>query len=175
MTNSFLSEFRKFQSRRAFPSLILSSIIFFSSIFNGYPLYSSAQAAQKKNNIVVSSTGKRTYQLTFKELGSRYPLNLRGVDGKDSVRFNIRADEVVTKALLKIQYTYSPALLRDLSHINVLVNDEITYTIAIPKEDPTGSVEKTIELPINLITEFNQIQLKSIRTNRIQLISITSS
>ena len=162
MTNSFLSEFRKFQSRRAFPSLILSSIIFFSSIFDGYPLYSSAQAAQKKNNIVVSSTGKRTYQLTFKELGSRYPLNLRGVDGKDSVRFNIRADEVVTKALLKIQYTYSPALLRDLSHINVLVNDEITYTIAIPTEDPTGSVEKTIELPINLITEFNQIQLQLI-------------
>ena len=162
MNNSFLSKSRESRNCRVFSSLILSVSIFFSTVLSSFTISFPVYAAQKKNNIVVSATGKRTYELTFKQLGARYPLNLRGVDGKDSVRFNVRADEVVTKAVLKLQFTYSPALLRDISHINVLVNDEVTSTIAIPKEDSTASIEKEIVLPINLITEYNQIQLQLI-------------
>jgi len=42
----------------------------------------------------------RTYNLTFKQLGLNYPMTLRGVDGSDTVNFNVRADEIVTKASL---------------------------------------------------------------------------
>jgi hypothetical protein len=50
------------------------------------------------------------------------------------VTFSIRADQVVTSAKLKINYAYSPALIPQLSHINVMVNEQVAATIPVPTE-----------------------------------------
>lgn len=101
-----------------------------------------------------------SYQLTLKELGADYPFSLRGVDGSDSVEFTVRSDEFVTDAVLDLRYSYSPALLAQYSHINVLVNDEVAYSIPVPKETAGRSLEKTIHLPSHLISEKNRIRLQ---------------
>lgn len=102
------------------------------------------------------------YALTLEQLGARYPFNLRGIDGSDSVPFNIRADEVVTAAQVDLSYSYSPALLADLSHLNVLVNDEVAFTIPVPREEAGTSLRRTVELPPHLITEFNTLRFQLI-------------
>ncbi len=104
----------------------------------------------------------RTYSFTLKEMGAQYPLTLRGVDGRDSVGFTIRADEVVTGAELKMFYAYSPSMIPDLSHINVLVNDEVASTIELPKENAGTDQERVIKIPPRLITENNNLSLQLI-------------
>lgn len=106
--------------------------------------------------------GSRNVRVSLKQLGANYPLNLRGVDGSNSVPFNVRTDEIVTAARLTLSYAYSPALLPDLSHINVMINGEVASTIAVPKETAGVALQHSIDLPPRLITEFNRINLQLI-------------
>ncbi len=106
--------------------------------------------------------GSRTYTVSFKQLGANFPLQLRGIQGSGGVPFSVRADEVVVGARLKLHYAHSPALLPDLSHINVRVNQEVAATIAVPKERAGTDLTADIEIPTRLITDFNRIDLELI-------------
>lgn len=108
------------------------------------------------------SPGARRYELPLKQLGALYPLQLRGVDGSNGVPFSIRSDEIVTAARLKLHYAYSPALIPDLSHINVMVNDEVAATVPVPREQAGLNLTRDIAIPPRLITEFNRLNLQLI-------------
>ncbi|KAF1050047.1 cellulose biosynthesis cyclic di-GMP-binding regulatory protein BcsB [Xylophilus sp.] len=109
-----------------------------------------------------AAAGSRTYTLTLRQLGAVYPLQLRGVQGTAGVQFSIRSDEVVTAARLKLHYAYSPALIPQLSHIKVLVNDEVAAAIPVPAEQAGQNLQREIALPPRLITEFNRLNLQLI-------------
>jgi len=102
------------------------------------------------------------YDLTLETLGARYPFYLRGVDGSDSVNFNLRSNEIAVAGMLDLYYSYSPSLLTDLSHINVLLNDEVVATLPVPREDAGKSLRRKIELPAHILTEFNRLRLQLI-------------
>ncbi|MDR0280914.1 MAG: cellulose biosynthesis cyclic di-GMP-binding regulatory protein BcsB [Paucimonas sp.] len=102
------------------------------------------------------------YRMSFKELGKDYTMGLRGTESSDTVNFDMRADEVVTGAQLTLQYSYSPALLSELSQINIMINDEVAGSLPLPKET-AGTVQKhTLEIPPYLITEFNRLSVQLI-------------
>ena len=121
-----------------------------------------AEAMEQPKGDGASAAQGRTYNLTLKQLGVNYPITLRGVDGSDTVNFNVRADEIVTRASLKMFYAYSPALLPEVSHINVLVNEGVAATVPVPKETAGTELERDIEIPPRLITEFNRLRLQLI-------------
>ena len=100
--------------------------------------------------------------MTFKELGKDYTMSLKGIESADTVNFDMRADEVVTGAQLTLQYSYSPALLSDLSQINIMVNDEVAASLALPKESAGTLQKQTVEIPPYLITEFNRLSVQLI-------------
>lgn len=102
------------------------------------------------------------YQLSLKQLGKNYTMSLRGVESTDTVNFDVRADEVVTGAQLTLQYTYSPALLSDLSQINIMVNDEVAASLPLPKENAGVLQKQVIDIPPYLITEFNRLGVQLI-------------
>ncbi|MGE8153963.1 cellulose biosynthesis cyclic di-GMP-binding regulatory protein BcsB [Pseudomonas vancouverensis] len=104
--------------------------------------------------------GANSYSVTLKQLGRNYPMSLRGVESTDSVNFDVRADSIVTGAKLKLQYTYSPALLADLSQINVIVNDEVAASLPLPKENAGQLQTQEVTIPPQLITEFNRLSLQ---------------
>jgi len=104
----------------------------------------------------------RTHTYTLKQLGALSPLQLRGIDGIYGVPFSVRADEVVTGATLRLSYAYSPALLPDLSHINVVVNGEVSSSIPVPREQGGTNLRRDIPIPPRLITEFNRLNLQLI-------------
>lgn len=110
--------------------------------------------------VVQPTVAGDSYSYTLKELGLGYTMNLRGVEGSDSVRFGIRSDEVVTSARLLLDYSYSPALLPDLSQINVLVNDEVAASLPVPKDGAGKPQQATIDIPPRLITDFNRLTLQ---------------
>jgi hypothetical protein len=119
-------------------------------------------AAAPSGSAAAPADGTRSYTLTLKQLGALYPLNITGVDGSNGVPFSVRADEVVMGATLKLDYAYSPSLLPDLSHINVLVNGEVATSIPVPKDDGGKSLQKTVEIPARLMTDFNRLNLQLI-------------
>ncbi|NDH51133.1 MAG: cellulose biosynthesis cyclic di-GMP-binding regulatory protein BcsB [Betaproteobacteria bacterium] len=84
------------------------------------------------------------------------------VPASDASAVSVRADEVVTKATLKIGYSYSPELLSELSKINVLVNGEVAASLALPKEGAGTPVTQIVDLPAHLFTEYNQLTVQLI-------------
>ncbi|MGE8065415.1 cellulose biosynthesis cyclic di-GMP-binding regulatory protein BcsB [Pseudomonas sp. NPDC089569] len=121
---------------------------------------SGAGAAFAETAPVDMAPGASGYSLTLKQLGRNYPMSLRGVESTDSVNFDVRADSIVTGAKLKLQYTYSPALLADLSQINVIVNDEVAASLPLPKENAGQLQTQVVDIPAHLITEFNRLSLQ---------------
>ena len=103
-----------------------------------------------------------TYSATFKQLGANYTMHLRGIEGSDSVSFDVRADQVVSKARVKLEYSYSPALLPDLSQINLMVNDQVAASLPVPKETAGTLQQQVLDIPPHLITEFNRLTLQLI-------------
>lgn len=140
---------------------VLAAMIGVSNV-SGVWAAAAADASATTASAPAAPSGVRTYRLTLKELGAQYPLNLAGVDGTNGVPFGVRADEIVTAARVSLNYAYSPALLPDLSHINVMVNGEVAHSIPVPKEDAGKSLKTDIDLPVRLITDFNRLNLQLI-------------
>ncbi|QJP99873.1 cellulose biosynthesis cyclic di-GMP-binding regulatory protein BcsB [Herbaspirillum rubrisubalbicans] len=102
------------------------------------------------------------YLFTFKQLGRDGTINLHGTDSTDSLNFDVPVSLVATGAQVTLQYTYSPALLPDLSQINVMVNDVVAASIPLPK-DGAGTLQTTrVAIPPKLVTEFNRLSLQFI-------------
>lgn len=103
-----------------------------------------------------------TYSATLKQLGVNYTMHLRGIEGSDSVSFDVRADQVVSKARVNLEYSYSPALLPDLSQINLMINDQVAASLPVPKETAGSLQQQVLDIPPHLITEFNRLTLQLI-------------
>ena len=99
--------------------------------------------------------------LSLQDLGAQRPIRLRGVTGETALPLSVRDDEVVSKARLRLKFSHSPALIMPLSHINVLVNNELAATIPLTTDSAGGS-EKVIDIDPKLFVEYNQLGLQLI-------------
>lgn len=111
--------------------------------------------------VVVDNAPSRDVKLTFAQIapppGS---MVLRGINPNGGVEFGMRSDEVVSKAMLNLEYTPSPALLPVQSQLKVYLNDELMDVLPVTKEQ-LG--KKTLaQVPINplFITDFNRVRLE---------------
>jgi hypothetical protein len=105
---------------------------------------------------------QRTYGFTFKQLGVTQSFQLRGIDSIYSVPFSIPADEVVTGIKLKLDFSYSPSLLTNLSHLKVMLNGEVAQTIPLPKETAGSTLIREVTIDPRLASDFNQLSLQFI-------------
>ncbi|HDR9317585.1 TPA: cellulose biosynthesis cyclic di-GMP-binding regulatory protein BcsB [Burkholderia vietnamiensis] len=106
--------------------------------------------------------GGRRQALTFADLGARDPLQLHGTDGQNGVAFSVRRDEVVTAAALHLVYSYSPALLPDLSQLKVLVNGEVAATLPLPAAQAGMTVARDVPIDPRFVTEYNHLNVQLI-------------
>lgn len=110
-----------------------------------------------QNNGTASGNGPRQIDLSFKEMGYIEPIRLRGLEGSASMPFSVRADEVVTSAKLKFEYTYSPSLLPELSHLQVFINEEIVAVIPLPRDQILQN-KREINIDPRLLTDYNKLR-----------------
>ncbi|MEB0031955.1 cellulose biosynthesis cyclic di-GMP-binding regulatory protein BcsB [Undibacterium sp. RTI2.1] len=108
-----------------------------------------------------SSLPQRTVNISLKQMGSAADVELRGVEGERSYPFTVRSDEIITAAKLKYGLAYSPALLPDLSHIKVAVNNELITVVPLPKETASGVVRENAIDP-RVFADFNKLSFKLI-------------
>ncbi|RQR28815.1 MULTISPECIES: cellulose biosynthesis cyclic di-GMP-binding regulatory protein BcsB [unclassified Burkholderia] len=106
--------------------------------------------------------GGRRQALTFADLGARDPLQLRGTDGQNGIAFSVRRDEVVMGATLHLVYSYSPALLPDLSQLKVLINGEVAATLPLPAAQAGMTVARDVSIDPRFVTEYNHLNVQLI-------------
>ncbi|MCL6743060.1 cellulose biosynthesis cyclic di-GMP-binding regulatory protein BcsB [Kosakonia sp. R1.Fl] len=111
--------------------------------------------------VVDANAPSRDVKLTFAQIapppGS---MVLRGINPDGGVEFGMRSDELVSKAVLNLEYTPSPSLLPVQSQLKVYLNDELMGVLPVTKEQ-LG--KKTLaQVPINplFITDFNRVRLE---------------
>lgn len=125
----------------------------------------ASKAESAKSQPVANQTEaqakQRVVSLTFKQLGAWSAIKLRGVDGAQSLYFPIRADEVVVAAKLRIAYDYSPALIPELSHLKITLNERFATVLPLPKDKGVGNIRE-IDIDPRWIFDFNYLRFKLI-------------
>lgn len=119
-------------------------------------------AGQEPQKLAALPLNSQKYQLTFKQLGAVNSFQLRGIDGSNSVSFGVRTDQAVVAANLKLSFAHSPALLSNLSHLNILVNDQVAATIRLPSELASAARVVDVPLPPRYFSEFNRLTVQLI-------------
>lgn len=115
-------------------------------------------AAAAPDEAVTPPTETRRMPLT--QLGAQAVTPLRTTDGKSTLNFGARADELVTRAALTLRYTYSPALIPSQSHIKISLNEETVGVVPISKENAGRSVAHRVEIDPRFIADFNRLTLQ---------------
>lgn len=104
----------------------------------------------------------RQDRVSLKSMGAGLPIGLRGTEASSSVSIGVRLDEVPTAARLHLVYTLSPALLPALSHLKILLNDEVLQTVLVDK-DKLG-MQQAIDLAIDprYFSDYNRLRFQLI-------------
>ena len=100
--------------------------------------------------------------LKFSQLSGQKTVALRTSDGRAALNFGIRRDEIVTRAVLRLRYTYSPALIPTQSHIKLSMNGELLGVVPITKEDAGKKMLFETEIDPHLLTDFNNLGMQFI-------------
>ena len=100
--------------------------------------------------------------MTLKQISNQNILYLRGTDGSATVTLAGHADELVTRAVLHLHYTYSPALIPAESHLKISVNDEIISVIPVTKENAGRNISQDFEIDPRLFADANRIKFELI-------------
>jgi len=135
------------------------------AIASSYPVISHAQVQDPllvpTPDLFQPQQPVRMRQMTLESMGVQKPIRLRGVQGEISLPLAVREDELVTKARFTFKFAHSPSLIFPLSHINVLVNNQLAATIPLSSET-AGGAERVIDIDPRLFVEYNQIGLQFI-------------
>ena len=76
-----------------------------------WPALAASSATANAALDAPATAAVRQSSLSFRDLGFYNATQLGGTDGKMTLPFGVRLDEVVTKARLHLDFTWSPALL----------------------------------------------------------------
>lgn len=123
---------------------------------------SKLPTAAAENSATSPTIPPLSENFTLKQISGRSVINLRTSDGIDGISFNTRIDQLITRAILHIHYTYSPALIPDQSHIRLSLNDEMIGLLPVTKEDAGRILSKDIEIDPRLFTAFSRFKFEFI-------------
>lgn len=106
----------------------------------------------------------RSAELTFSQLRRQSEKNLvlRGVNPEGFIEFGVRADELVSSAVLNLSFTPSPALIATKSQVKVHLNDEMMGVLPIALDELGRRSRVQIPLDVRYIQDFNRIKLEFI-------------
>lgn len=104
----------------------------------------------------------RQWKGSFQYLGMGNPLTLRGLESEGSIGVSVRRDELVEAAHLRLTFTLSPALLPGLSHLKVMLNDELVQTVVLNKEQLGAPQTVELEIDPRYFTDYNKFRFQFI-------------
>jgi hypothetical protein len=119
----------------------------------------AAPAAASGSASVDEMAGLRNQLQTFAELGQKDAVTLQGLQRYHSVQFSVRADEIVTRLTLRLNFTLPPMNVPDAPPLEVLLNNEHVTTLKLPAT-ARGSFSQEIQIDPRLVIDYNQLTLQ---------------
>jgi len=145
---------------------LILAVLFFVLSATAYSVAAKSAAALPDPANAILLAGKDftpvIKRLTLKQISNQSVLYLRGTDGIASVNLAGHADELITRAILHLHYTTSPALIPVESHLKISVNDEIVSVIPVTKENSGRNISQDMEIDPRLFTDTNRIKFELI-------------
>lgn len=121
----------------------------------------AVNAAEGTMPVVVEQSPSRDVKLSFAQIApAPGSISLRGANPTSSVQFGTRSDEVVSKGVLNLVYTPSPALLPVQSQLKVYLNDELMGVLPVTKEQLGKKVMAQVPVDPLYITDLNNVRLE---------------
>ncbi|WP_054177964.1 cellulose biosynthesis cyclic di-GMP-binding regulatory protein BcsB [Trabulsiella odontotermitis] len=110
--------------------------------------------------VVDNNTPSREVKLSFAQIApAPGSILLRGANPDGYIDFGTRSDEVVTKAILNLDYTPSPSLLPVQSQLKVYLNDELMGVLPVTPEQLGKKVSAQLPIDPLYITDLNRVRL----------------
>lgn len=125
----------------------------------------SANSMQEAQPILstTANTPTRTIHLYFNNLNQQQGnFTLGNFTTGKNIEFTVRKDELISQAVLHLQFIPSPALIPLLSQLKIYLNDELVNVIAISDEQ-LGKLN-SVDIPIDprYVSDFNRLRLEFI-------------
>ena len=112
------------------------------------------------------AAGEGTFHSTtsLKDMGVPQAIEFRGVDASRTIQFSLPHTEVVQQAKLNLHYSFSPALIPEMSHLNVLLNGTLIASLPAPPKtaDVQDALSASVALPAELLVRDNTLGLQFI-------------
>lgn len=125
----------------------------------------TSETAATQPQVVAVPT--RDVNLTFAKIApAPGSMHLRGVDPTGQFEFGVRSDEVVSNAMLNLEFTPSPALLPVESQVKVFLNDQLMGVLPISKEQLGKKNSAQVPIDPRYITDFNRVRLEFVGNHR---------
>ncbi|MGV7091233.1 cellulose biosynthesis cyclic di-GMP-binding regulatory protein BcsB [Siccibacter turicensis] len=130
---------------------------------NPSPVIGQVQPGVPRANapIVAQDAPSRDVTLSFAQIapppGS---MVLRGTNPNGAIEFGMRSDEVVSSAMLNLEYTPSPSLLPVQSQLKVYLNDELMDVLPVTKEQLGKKTRAQVPIDPLYIADFNRVRLE---------------
>ncbi len=106
---------------------------------------------------VAPLTAPRPVAFTLAQLGQTGNRRLLPLDGGHTVPFSVRADEVVTRLVLRLDLGLSSELALQRAQLNVTVNDELVAELPVERDGNLARMSREIEIDPRLLSDHNRI------------------
>lgn len=126
----------------------------------GYAQAATAPAPVPVAPVVVSNVPSWSTAYSFEQLGRPADSLLLGIHNSDQIEFSLRRDRIASDAKLQLEYTPSPSLLPQVSHLRVYLNDVLMSVVPIEKDQLGKRVYQSVALDPRLIADFNRVRLE---------------
>ena len=119
----------------------------------------AAGTQDKPVDTIASAPPSNTIHSVFQlhDLGVPDAIIFRGVAASRDVAFALPQTEVPQHATLDLNYAFSPGLIPQISHLNVILNGVLVSSFPMPntKNAPLDEMHATIDLPADLLVRKN--------------------
>jgi cellulose synthase catalytic subunit (UDP-forming) len=124
-------------------------------------LHAESAVMAPRATAAVAKAGEGSFHSTFtlKDIGVPDAIIFRGIDASRSVDFALPQAQIAQQAKLNLRYSFSPSLITQLSHLNVLLNGSLIASLPVPTKtgDAVDGLSTTLTLPAELLARNNQL------------------
>jgi len=145
--------------------LALLGLAFSSRAAQGQPGSMGYEARQAIVKAPPPPAGQFHDVFSLAEAGSS-TIEMHGIDSQVTIPFTLNQTHIVKAAKIHIYYTFSPSLLPQLSHIQLMLNGTLFATLPVPpSQTPGGSAhdeEAEFSIPAELLVRKNSLTIEFI-------------
>ncbi len=123
------------------------------------PVLHAATAVGTSHTAAVANIGEGSFHSTFtlKDVGVPDAIQFHGVDASKNIIFALSQTQVAQQAKLNLHYSFSPGLLPQFSHLNVMLNGALIASLPVPEKaaDVQNALTTSLTLPSELLARNN--------------------